>query len=95
MSSSIIFALIAGVLAIIYGLLLARFILKKSPGNARMQEIASAIQTGAKAYLNRQYKTIAIIAMILFVILSFALGLRTGIGFLVAPFSPPSQATLA
>ena len=83
MSSSIIFALIAGVLAIIYGLLLARFILKKSPGNARMQEIASAIQTGAKAYLNRQYKTIAIIAMILFVILSFALGLRTGIGFLV------------
>ncbi|MFA6536356.1 MAG: sodium-translocating pyrophosphatase [Candidatus Paceibacterota bacterium] len=83
MSPTIIFALVSGILAIVYGLLLARFILKKSAGNARMQEIAAAIQTGAKAYLNRQYKTISLIAVILFVILSFALGLRTGIGFLV------------
>jgi len=83
MSPSVIFAITSGVLAIVYGLFLAKFILKKSSGNSRMQEIAKAIQTGAKAYLNRQYKTIGIIAIILFVILYFALDVKTAIGFLV------------
>lgn len=83
MNASIIFAIVCSVLAIIYGLLLARNILKKSSGNDKMREIALAIQQGAKAYLNRQYKTIAIIAIILFIILIPTLGVKTAIGFLV------------
>ncbi len=81
----IIFALLAGVVAIVYGLFLAKSILKKSPGNARMQEIAKAIQEGASAYLNKQYKTIGIIAVILFLIVGFLpqLGWTMAIGFLV------------
>jgi K(+)-stimulated pyrophosphate-energized sodium pump len=85
MNGYIWFALIASVVAIIYGLLLARTILKKSAGNARMQEIAKAIQEGAGAYLNKQYKTIAIIAVVLFLIIGFVpkLGWTMAIGFVV------------
>ena len=83
MNSFIIFAVVASVIAIIYGLLLARTILKKSPGSARMQEISDAIKEGAKAYLNRQYKTISAIAVVLFVILWAAFGINTAAGFLV------------
>jgi K(+)-stimulated pyrophosphate-energized sodium pump len=72
----------AGV-GIIYGLLLIWLVLKKSPGNKKMQEIAAAIQEGAQAYLNRQYKTVGLIAVALAIILYFALGLNTMIGFLV------------
>ncbi|OHA47462.1 MAG: sodium-translocating pyrophosphatase [Candidatus Taylorbacteria bacterium RIFOXYD2_FULL_36_9] len=85
MNGYIWFALIASLVAIIYGLVLAKIILKKSPGNARMQEIAKAIQEGASAYLNKQYKTIGIIAVILFLIIGFIpkLGWTMAIGFLV------------
>ena len=83
MNASVIFAIVCSVLAIVYGLLMARSILKKSAGNDKMQEIASAIQAGAKAYLNRQYKTISIIAVILFILLWIFLGLTTALGFLV------------
>ena len=55
MNNFLLFAIVSSVIAIVYGLLLARLILKKSPGNARMQEIAKAIQEGAQAYLNKQY----------------------------------------
>ena len=79
----IIFALISSVVAIVYGLFLAKYILNKNAGNAKMQEIAAAIQEGAKAYLNKQYKTIAIIAVILFFIIGFALGWTMAIGFVV------------
>ena len=86
MDTYITFAIISSVIAIVYGLLLTRNILKKSEGSERMKEIASAIQQGAKAYLNRQYKTIAVIAVILFVILWVILGVTTAIGFLVGAF---------
>ncbi len=88
MNGYIWFALIASLVAIIYGLVLARSILKKSAGNARMQEIAKAIQDGASAYLNKQYKTIGIIAAVLFLIIGFIpkLGWTMAIGFLVGAF---------
>ena len=83
MNTYIWFALIASVIAILYGVFLITSILKKPTGNDKMREIAAAIQAGAKAYLNRQYKTIAIIAVILFLILGFALSWTTAIGFLI------------
>jgi len=84
MNSFLLFALISSVVAIVYGLFLARLILKKSPGNARMQEIAKAIQDGAGAYLNKQYKTIGVIAVVLFLIIGFVpkLGWTMALGFL-------------
>jgi len=85
MSNFLLFATVSSVIAIVYGLVLAKLILKKSPGNARMQEIAKAIQEGAGAYLNKQYKTIGIIAVMLFFIIGFIpkLGWTMAIGFLV------------
>jgi len=71
MNSFVIFALIASIIAIVYGLILIKIVLRQGAGNTRMQEIASAIQAGAKAYLNRQYKTIGIIAAILFLVIGF------------------------
>jgi K(+)-stimulated pyrophosphate-energized sodium pump len=79
----IIFALISSLVAIVYGLFLAKYILNKNAGNAKMQEIAAAIQEGAKAYLNKQYTTISYIAVVLFLIIGFALGWVMAIGFVV------------
>ena len=79
----IAFSIVAAVIAIAYGLFISKQILKKPAGNARMQEIALAIQQGAKAYLNRQYKTIGYIAVVLFVILWLSLGFITALGFAV------------
>ncbi len=83
MSGYIVFAIIAGVVAIVYGLGLAKAIINKPAGNEKMKEIASAIQAGAKAYLNRQYKTIAVIAVILFAVLWWGLGIKIALGFVV------------
>src|SRR5476651_2830839 len=76
-------AIAAGVVAILYGVISVRWILKQPAGNARMQEIAAAIQAGARAYLNRQYSTIAIVGVILFVALGLALDWATAGGFAV------------
>src|SRR3989338_5279781 len=84
MNQFLLFAIASSVVAIIYGLLLAKSILRKSPGNQRMQEIAKAIQEGASAYLNKQYKTIGVIAAALFLIIGLVpkLGWVMALGFL-------------
>ncbi|MEO5635418.1 MAG: sodium-translocating pyrophosphatase [Candidatus Paceibacterota bacterium] len=84
MNNFLLFTVISAVIAIVYGLVLARKILKRSPGNEKMQEISAAISEGAKAYLNRQYKTIGIIAVVLFLVIGLIpkLGWTTAIGFI-------------
>ena len=83
MSESIMFALACAVLAIIYGGVTIMWVLAQPAGNARMMEIASAIQEGASAYLNRQYGTIGLVGLLLFVIIWVALGSLTAIGFAI------------
>jgi K(+)-stimulated pyrophosphate-energized sodium pump len=83
MSSALTFALVCAIIGIIYGAISITWILGRPAGNARMQEIARAIQQGAQAYLNRQYTTIAIVGVVLFVVLAFALDWYTAIGFMV------------
>ncbi|HET9863310.1 MAG TPA: sodium-translocating pyrophosphatase [Steroidobacteraceae bacterium] len=73
----------AGVVAVLYGVFSVMAILKLPAGNARMQEIAAAIQAGAKAYLNRQYTTISVVGVVLFVIIGLALNWYTAGGFAV------------
>ena len=91
MSDSVIitFALVAAVTGIVYGLYLAMWVFKLDAGNPKMQEIAKAIQEGASAYLNRQYRTVGVVAAVLFALLwgagaiSDKFGLLTAVGFLI------------
>ena len=88
-SAIITFALVAAVTGIAYGLYLAMWVFKLDAGNPKMQEIAKAIQEGASAYLNRQYRTVGVVAAVLFAILwgagaiSDKFGLLTAVGFLI------------
>src|SRR5918999_1403082 len=83
MASYLIFALACAVAALLYGVFSIKWVLAQPSGNDRMREIAAAIQQGAKAYLNRQYTTIAIVGVILFVVLGLLLGWPTAFGFLI------------
>ena len=75
--------LACGVAALIYGLITSRQVLAQDPGNARMQEIAAAVQEGARAYLNCQYMTIGIVGVVILIILGVILGVHTAIGFVI------------
>jgi len=83
MTIPIIFSLAASIVAIVSGGVLAAWVLGRLPGDEKMQEIAKAIQEGSKAYLNRQYKTIAMVAIVVFFIIAFLLSWETAWGFLV------------
>ncbi len=83
MSTSMWLIIAAGILAIIYGIWAVRSILAANAGNERMQEIASAIQEGAEAYLNRQYRTIGIVGVVIALLVAWLLGVKVSIGFII------------
>src|SRR5271169_5491339 len=83
MSFAFPFVIACGVLALLYGVWASRSVLAASAGNARMQEIANAIQEGARAYLNRQYMTIALVGVVVGVVLGFLLGIHVAIGYFI------------
>ena len=75
-----------GILAVAYSYLLSGQIISSSAGNSRMQEIAEAIQIGAKAYLNRQYKTIAVVGVIVLAIVTYFFSYLVGVGYFIGAF---------
>ena len=75
--------ILAGLLAVAYSYILSKQIISSNTGNKKMQEIAEAIQIGAKAYLNRQYKTIAIVGFIVLLVISYFFSLLVGLGYFI------------
>jgi K(+)-stimulated pyrophosphate-energized sodium pump len=83
MASAYILVIACGLLALGYGVVTSRGVLAANAGNARMQEISGAVQVGANAYLNRQYRTIAIVGVAMLIILEITLSWRVAIGYLI------------
>lgn len=79
----IIIALLCAIGALIYGVQSIKWIWAADPGNPRMQEIAAAVQEGARAYLNQQYLTIAVVGVIVGAVILFALGAPSAVGFAI------------
>ena len=92
----LLYTIAAGLLSIVYGYFTGKNILNQSAGNAKMQEIASAIQIGAKAYLTRQYKTIAVVGVVVLVIICLVFSPLVGLGYFIgATLSPTLSAITA
>ncbi|MFA5954205.1 MAG: sodium-translocating pyrophosphatase [Patescibacteria group bacterium] len=85
-SSTILFALFAGAAAVLYGLFLIRWLLKLSPGDEQMQVIARAIEEGARAYLKRQYTSVLVVAIPIFLLIGLFISWLTAVGFAVGAF---------
>jgi len=83
MSNAFILIFSCGVLALIYGLLTARYVLSASAGTPKMQAISAAIQEGAQAYLNRQYLTVAFVGVVICIVLGIFLGAHVALGFVI------------
>ncbi len=83
MSLELTLVIVAGLLAVLYGIAQSASLMRASPGNARMQEIAAAIQEGAQAYLRRQYTTIAIVGVVILVIVALLIGPLAAVGFAI------------
>ena len=91
MASTYWIVIACGVIAILYSIYAIRSILAASAGNECMAEIAAAIQEGARAYLNRQYMTIGVVGVVIFVILLVLLGYKVGIGFAIGAKRVPDR----
>ena len=91
----VLYAVAGGVAAVLFAIVLIVLVLRMPPGNARMREIAAAIQEGASAYLNRQYTVIAIIGAVIAVVIGFAINWKTAALYVVGASCRPRPATWA
>src|SRR6201998_3187749 len=83
MPSAYLLVIACGVLALLYGVVTSRQVLTANAGSARMQEISGAVLVGARAYLNRQYRAIAVVGLVVLIVLGVTLGMRVAIGYLI------------